>query len=718
MEIKTIDFRDIIYKIESGKILLPDFQREFVWREEEQQKKIVASVLAKMPIGSILLLRSNPDEYACKYIGCQKKVDTQGMSGEVEFLLDGQQRMTVLTNVFSNVVHEKCDKVTDLISPSLKRRFFLRIPKWSSCREEKDLFGVHNLTFPISDSGEPDFLSGDILSFVECIGFLNRDKKPYNPQEKLSTELDDFCLTYKEGYLIPLFLLTPSGKGKREQMELRYEIITSGIANKIRNEIENHFSTCVGGGEKSSFIDEIFEDETVRERVKQDYSLFQKKMDEKETLWRRGLVNYIGSCIQNVSMNTIEVSADKRARAIDIYENLNRGGVSLDTFDLVMARVAKVSKENFYQRIVSYIKAEKSYNIEVLPENIVAEIEEKIRNRTYNATMNTGCYSVEKNEITGKYIDVFLDVLSLYCHNTDFDPEGFKVDDIKKNKILELSPEQIDCNSEAVCIAIDRAMFFFQSRCGIRNIVEINYSLTLVVVSVIFLRQEWFEDKYVHEKLEAWYWASLFSGEYDKDQNTKMASHLKLIVRMMQKPREKKKTDWILNLKDEVLEGQNFSDKDFLLMEKAEEDRYPKVVLRNFMCQYLLAETYVDMFDPQKRISVYSKEADELETHHIIPLGTVKKVGESTTKLRNNHKHICNSPLNFVYITKTANKEISDEPLNSYVGKICEEAKAVLGITGYINVMEDVSEIKDILSARYEHLKGRIKNRIMLLMNK
>ena len=125
MEIKTIDFRDIIYKIESGKILLPDFQREFVWREEEQQKKIVASVLAKMPIGSILLLRSNPDEYACKY--------TQGMSGEVEFLLDGQQRMTVLTNVFSNVVHEKCDKVTDLISPSLKRRFFLRIPKWSSC---------------------------------------------------------------------------------------------------------------------------------------------------------------------------------------------------------------------------------------------------------------------------------------------------------------------------------------------------------------------------------------------------------------------------------------------------------------------------------------------------------------------------------------------------------------------------------------------------------
>lgn len=717
MEMKTIDFRDIIYKIESGKILLPDFQREFVWKEEEQQKKIVASVLAKMPIGSILLLKSNPDEYACKYIGCQKKVDTQGMCGEVEFLLDGQQRMTVLTNVFSNVVHEKCDKVTDLISPSLKRRFFLRIPKWSKCKEEKDLFGVHNFAFPLSDSGEPDFLSGEILPFVECLGFLNKDRKPYNPQEELSTELDDFCLTYKEGYLIPLFLLTPSGNGKREQMELRYEIIIAGIATKIRNEIENYFFACGGEVEKGRFIDEIFEEEAVREKIKQDNSLFQKKMDEKETLWRRGIANYIGSCIQNVSMNTIEVAADKRARAIDIYENLNRGGVSLDTFDLVMARVAKVSKENFYQRIVSYIKAEKNYSIVVLPDNIVAEIEEKISNKTYNATMNTGCYSMEKNEITTKYIDVFLDVLSLYCHNPNFEPEGFKSDDIKKNKILELSPEQIDCNSEAVCIAVDRAMFFFQSRCGIRNISEINYALMLVVVSVIFLRQEWFEDKYVHEKLEAWYWASLFSGEYDKDQNTKMASHLKLIVRMLQKPREKQKTDWILSLKDEVLEGQNFSDKDFLLMEKVEEDRYPKAVLRNFMCQYLLAETYVDMFDSEKRISVYSKESDELEAHHIIPLGTAKKVGESTAKLRNNNKHICNSPLNFVYITKTANKEILDEPLDSYANKICEEAKSVLGITGYIKATDNVSEIKDILSARYEYLKGKIKNKIMLLIS-
>ena len=63
MENQRLDFGEIVRKIAEDKMLLPDFQRGFVWKDEEQ-RKIVASVLAKMPIGSILLLKSKPDEYA------------------------------------------------------------------------------------------------------------------------------------------------------------------------------------------------------------------------------------------------------------------------------------------------------------------------------------------------------------------------------------------------------------------------------------------------------------------------------------------------------------------------------------------------------------------------------------------------------------------------------------------------------------------------------
>ena len=173
-----------------------------------------------------------------------------------------------------------------------------------------------------------------------------------------------------------------------------------------------------------------------------------------------------------------------------------------------------------------------------------------------------------------------------------------------------LAPTDINDNAKKVCDAIDRAMFFFQSRCGIRNIQEINYSLMIVLVAVIFLKDEWVNDKTVHDILEAWYWSSLFSGEYDKDQNIKMIAHLQTMVKTMQASSRKENVDWIANIKNYVLEAQNFSDEKFLLMEKADEDRIPKKVMRMFMCQYLLSKTYKDMFDENKILSAYFDETE------------------------------------------------------------------------------------------------------------
>ena len=47
MENQRLDFGEIVRKIAEDKMLLPDFQRGFVWTDEETQRKIVASVLAK-----------------------------------------------------------------------------------------------------------------------------------------------------------------------------------------------------------------------------------------------------------------------------------------------------------------------------------------------------------------------------------------------------------------------------------------------------------------------------------------------------------------------------------------------------------------------------------------------------------------------------------------------------------------------------------------------
>lgn len=86
------------------------------------------------------------------------------------------------------------------------------------------------------------------------------------------------------------------------------------------------------------------------------------------------------------------------------------------------------------------------------------------------------------------------------------------------------------------------------------------------LVAVIFTKDEYFNDIKVHDLLEAWYWTSLFSGEYDKDQNSKMINHLQLIIKTITK---KQDTKWLQSNVDFILNLTNFSDKSLLLMEKA-----------------------------------------------------------------------------------------------------------------------------------------------------
>ena len=206
----------------------------------------------------------------------------------------------------------------------------------------------------------------------------------------------------------------------------------------------------------------------------------------------------------------------------------------------------------------------------------------------------------------------------------------------------------------------------------------------------------------------------MFSGHYDRDQNTVFIQDLQAVTDMLMNSGS---IDWIEKNVDYILNAQNFSDEKLILMDKVKkEDRYPKEVLRKFVCQYMLSKTYTDMFDENEIISVFFKDANALEAHHIIPLGSVKKVNESTALLRKDNKNICNSPMNFVFITKDSNDKISDEALDVYITKITDQAKSALHIQNYISPNIDEDDIRQILHARYIAIKGDIKNRVNRLL--
>ena len=345
--------------------------------------------------------------------------------------------------------------------------------------------------------------------------------------------------------------------------------------------------------------------------------------------------------------------------------------------------------------------------------NKILRLGDMLEDKKYNASVLSKCYNEEKNEISQKSIDAFLNTLSLYSYNKKYISTDYKVDLIKRTKILDISPEEIHENTEKICMALDRALMFFQTRSGIRNINELNYSLMISLVATLFTNDEWYNKPKVHEKLEAWYWCSLFSGRYDKDQNTVFIQDLQSVMDMLMKTGS---TEWINRNVDYILNAQNFSDEELILMEKIKEERYPKKVLRMFVCQYLLAKTYTDMFDEKETISVFSKYAGTLEAHHIIPLGSVKKVNESTAKLRSDDKNICNSPMNFVYITKASNDRISDDSLDIYINKITDQAKSTLSIQNYTSPEINEDSTRQILRARYTALKGEIKEKVARLL--
>jgi len=700
------DLKDLLADIENNRILLPDFQRRFVWKTEDVQTKLVASVLARMPIGSILLLESNVDEYASKLIGRKITPDLSQVEGEVRFLLDGQQRMTVLANVFSNVIHKNCDKVSDLNSPSLKKRFFLFIPKWGKLEEEEhDWFGVRSFKFPYRDlKKEPDFLSSDMEKHIKCYSFKSGGEEAFNPQKKLSTELDNFCVTSNEkGYLIPLFLLCSTSDAET----LKYGKILEKIADAIEEEIEDHFSV-LEKEEKIEFCKTMFGNEFETTEI---LEMKERLSQYNKPLWLTGIRDYLEKCVTDLQLNRIVVSADQRVRAIDIYENLNRGGISLNTFDLIMARVATVTNQSFDTKIEEDIRALQEYDNYTIPD-VVAKYFVKLNK--YNATINTKCLN---NEISSKYIDVFLDVLCLYINNKSFAEEGFnpesiKVDYIKKEAILKMNPNEIVEYEPTVVKAIDRAMFFLQARCGIRNIAEINYSLIVVLIAFIFISDDFYKDKKNHDLLEAWYWASVFSGEFDKDQNSKLILNIKRIIRTLQGTMN---TGWIISMKDAVFAMPDFSDEELLLMDKASEDKLPKEVLRHLVCQFYLSQTYIDLFDSGFVVNVFCDEVDELEEHHIVPLGSALTVEKSTAELRRNGNSICNSPMNFALITKTANKRVLSDSLESYYKRITEESKTQLNIP-YTDTTVKEEDIRKALHARFNATMGAVKSRITALL--
>lgn len=94
--------REIVTKVAGGRMVLPQFQRPFVW-DPNAVLELVDSLVHGWPIGTLLLLRG-PQPFAVRGITGGPDVDLSGpSSSNVEYyILDGQQRITSLYHVVTD----------------------------------------------------------------------------------------------------------------------------------------------------------------------------------------------------------------------------------------------------------------------------------------------------------------------------------------------------------------------------------------------------------------------------------------------------------------------------------------------------------------------------------------------------------------------------------------------------------------------------------------
>jgi hypothetical protein len=89
--------KNLLVQAEADRLVLPDFQRDFVWKPADVTK-LVASLLNRYPIGGLLFMES-----AGLY--GQRSLDgvvpaTASVNGDTRLILDGQQRLTSCYRVF------------------------------------------------------------------------------------------------------------------------------------------------------------------------------------------------------------------------------------------------------------------------------------------------------------------------------------------------------------------------------------------------------------------------------------------------------------------------------------------------------------------------------------------------------------------------------------------------------------------------------------------
>ena len=109
---EALTISKVIERINSGDIRIPAFQRDFVW-EPDQVAFLLDSIYKEFPIGTIILWKTDKRLTSEKNLGYFKLPEPR-KDYPVNYVLDGQQRLTSLFSVFQTTLTPETNEWVDI----------------------------------------------------------------------------------------------------------------------------------------------------------------------------------------------------------------------------------------------------------------------------------------------------------------------------------------------------------------------------------------------------------------------------------------------------------------------------------------------------------------------------------------------------------------------------------------------------------------------------
>ena len=664
-QLYTRQIEDLVSK---KQLLLPDFQRDFVWEASEQQSKLICSLFLELPIGSILVLdhlQGIGTRHLC-YKDNQLTSNKNNTNGNAtRLLMDGQQRISTIKSVFSNLYEPESDwkKINKNLHRKLRYRWFLDLSLPDNKMEMKRKLDIL-YNFYWNQKFDDSLDMEDIQKLFVYKKIIDKDKNEMWHPSRSEEEIKDHC---SQKMLIPLFFVLS-----------KPEIVTS-LTRKITKKYLSYLDEHKSDNIICNHINFIKEQ---KEKV-----INEDAMNSLVDLLTENIRNFFSKTIQFRTIPGLEYKESQLNKAILAFNTMNTAGVSLGVFDIASAKYSSLQSG---KRLSDWIR-EMAKQFISSRDDINNEIKDLINDKFIKG----------KDGFNKNFTDMYLNMLSLFKKEQKAN-NNFNLEYIKQKSLLEIRPEEIEKYSEEAIHSLILAFSFLIERCGVPSIKSIKYKLTIIPIAYnLYKNKDNNRLNEIENQIEYSYWMSLFSGKYEKGQNAASIDHLNDLLKYIEEPNLNPFEKYIKSLCDK----EGYSDfKGFKsFYEKDNPYNYSSNIGEYFL-QFILAKSLnkKNLFkEHHKEREIKIEHFDNLHKDHILPKSWFDDIP---------NKKVVNSVLNQFYSPAKRNRERLNNPIADEVDNLeilCVPKELSLKKENYAN---DEKKLKKFLEGRFNLFKEEIEN--------